>query len=505
MLLTTTSLATYRVAYVEHRAVSPCGAGSCGAAQKRASVSAYASFIADAARQCVDLVVFPEYGITGFSSYSASTWLAGGYTESLPDPPAPNTRTIPCDAPESFRGAPSLVSLSCAAQKHGVAVVANLMDMGEHDSQMYNTDIALDTDGAYLAKYHKQNLWGEANVGVPADCPVASFTTRFNVTFGLMTCADLIYRFPAAALLQRGVRHFLLPAAWNDEMAQMQVLPFAQGWSLRHNATLVVSNHRTASESGSGVWQSGRALAYTFAPSANEGSLVFADVDHGPADTSALQAALGVVVTPAEVEAEVEMATTQLPALAAGRGGGWRFAELSDGKLCAGSVCCIAEAEQGDARGWALAALDGTDTDRGEAQWVAQVCAVLPCAVPSGRCLQYAPPSHAASLRALSLSMSGASVSTVVFPEVFATTAAGGQVMLTPNGGGGPDTLAFAAAAGDGVSLNATAAASLGSAVLYGRSFDEDKLPYSCPGGGSRNAESLVAARGAEAREAERW
>ena len=62
-------------------------------------------------------------------------------------------------------------------------------------------------------------------------------------------------------------------------MAQMQVLPFAQGWSLRHGATLVVSNHRTAAESGSGVWQAGKALAFTFAPSTAEGGLVVAEVD----------------------------------------------------------------------------------------------------------------------------------------------------------------------------------------------------------------------------------
>ena len=483
LIIAIASCASYRVAYVEYRAVSPCGAGSCGAAQKRASVSDYASFIANAAKKSVDIIVFPEYGITGFSSYSASSWRSGGYTESIPEPKA---RVVPCDSPASFRGAPSLVSLSCAAQQHGVAVVANLMDMGDYASMMYNTDVALDTDGAYLAKYHKQNLWGEANVGVPSDCPVASFTTRFNVTFGLMTCADLIYRFPASSLLERGVRHFLLPAAWSDEMAQMQVLPFAQGWSLRHNATLVVSNHRTASESGSGVWQAGRALAYTFAPAANEGSLVFADVD---ADTSARAAPSAAAATPVEEEA----ATARLSALAVvGGGGGWRFAELSDGKLCAGSVCCVAEAVEGDAQGWALAALDGTDTDRGEAEWAALVCAVLPCDTPSKRCLQYSPlppplpPSRGGPLRALRLSMSamsGAAASTLVFPEVFATLATrGGQVMLTPNGGG-PDTLTFAATAAGGASLNATAAAGLGPAVLYGRSFDDDQLPYRCPGG----------------------
>ena len=190
--------AGYRAAYVEYRASSPCGAGSCGPAQKRASCEAYASYIAQAAQQSADIIVFPEYGITGFSSLSASAWRAGGYTESIPSPPA-GTRIVPCDSPASFRGAPSLVTLSCAAKAHGVAVVANLMDMAPkgYNAQMYNTDIALDSDGAYLAKYPKLNLWGEPNVGVPANCPEASFTTRFGVTFGLITCADLIYNYPA--------------------------------------------------------------------------------------------------------------------------------------------------------------------------------------------------------------------------------------------------------------------------------------------------------------------
>ena len=86
LIIAIASCASYRVAYVEYRAVSPCGAGSCGAAQKRASVSDYASFIANAAKKSVDIIVFPEYGITGFSSYSASSWRSGGYTESIPEP-----------------------------------------------------------------------------------------------------------------------------------------------------------------------------------------------------------------------------------------------------------------------------------------------------------------------------------------------------------------------------------------------------------------------------------
>jgi len=88
-------------------------------------------------------------------------------------------------------------------------------------------------------------LQGEWYMTTPQECRVASFTPSFNVTFGLFTCADLIYTFPAATMAEQGIKHFLMPAAWTDEMSQMQVMAFAQGWSLEHNVTLVLSNLRT--------------------------------------------------------------------------------------------------------------------------------------------------------------------------------------------------------------------------------------------------------------------
>ncbi|KOO24769.1 pantetheinase [Chrysochromulina tobinii] len=215
--------ATFKVAVVEYTAVSPCGAGSCGKQQRESSCADYAEYIEQAGRAGASLVVFPEYGITGFSSYPKSSWVSGGYVEAVPAVPS-GRRVVPCDSPSTFANAPSVVSLSCVAKKHGIAVVANLMDYDGHN--MYNTDVALDTDGAFLAKYPKQNLWGERNVDIPQSCPMASFTTSFNVTFGLITCADLIYEFPASRLVrERHVEHFVMPAAWSDEMAQMQEPP----------------------------------------------------------------------------------------------------------------------------------------------------------------------------------------------------------------------------------------------------------------------------------------
>jgi predicted amidohydrolase len=104
---------------------------------------------------------------------------------------------------------------------------------------MYNVDVVFDTDGTFLAKYRKLNLWGESYMSVPQNCPIASFQTG-NITFGLFTCADLIYSYPALSLVEQGVKasadqscresltpnpasqNFIMPAAWSDEMAQMQ-------------------------------------------------------------------------------------------------------------------------------------------------------------------------------------------------------------------------------------------------------------------------------------------
>ena len=337
--------ATFKVAVVEYTAVSPCGAGSCGKQQRESSCADYAEYVEQAGRAGASLVVFPEYGITGFSSYPKSSWVSGGYVEAVPAVPS-GRRVVPCDSPSTFANAPSVVSLSCVAKKHGVAVVANLMDYDGRN--MYNTDVALDTDGAFLAKYPKQNLWGERNVDIPQTCPMASFTTSFNVTFGLITCADLIYEFPASRLVrERHVEHFVMPAAWSDEMAQMQVLGFAQGWSLVHNVTLLLANHRTAAESGSGVWRGGHPLAYTFDRAPGADRLLVADVGAGAASAasaagaaSAASAAARRQEPPVTALADVPLtcATAVVGAGWAGIYAAWRLV-VDAGALAPGDLC----------------------------------------------------------------------------------------------------------------------------------------------------------------------
>ena len=70
------------------------------------------------------------------------------------------------------------------------------------------------------------------------------------------------------ALADAGVSDFVAPVAWDDSMAQMQVLGWAQGFSSTLGVNLVIANHRGSAESGSGAFASGDALAYTFSRTA---------------------------------------------------------------------------------------------------------------------------------------------------------------------------------------------------------------------------------------------
>lgn len=430
--------AAYKAAYVEHYPASPCGAGSCGAAMKAANAQVYASHIAEAARQGADILVFPEYGLTGESSAPKRLWVSGGYTEVIPVPDG----SVPCD---SGVDAPTIVALSCAAREHAIAVVANLMDYT--DGNMYNTDVAFDTDGVLLAKYHKLNMWGEPNVDVPSDCGEGVFTTTFGVTFGMFTCADVMYQYPTLDLVSKGVTDFVMPAAWSNEMADMQVMGYAQGWSYFHQTNLVLSNLRGGTSSGSGVWFHGEPRATTYNPDYTEGSVHVTDVSDAGLRASAPQSRVNLTSSSK-----------------------WFFAPLTEGTVCSGSVCCTVGVSSAAGSGWVVAALDGQDEDGG-VSWGAQVCAVLPCSQISTECLTYQRPTVA--LHDITLKMSGISQGSAVIPEIVAWS---GQAEVTLDRSAVsfeflPETFSVAT----------TSNTPLASAVVYGRPLVRDQLPYQCP------------------------
>lgn len=431
----------YKAAYVEHMAASPCGQGSCGKEQNAASVKAYESYASTASQQGAQIIVFPEYGITGFSSYPKSAWYQGGYTETIPTPKG----QVPCDSANEFSQAPSVVSLSCSARKHSIAIVANLMEYA--GGKMYNTDVAIDTDGSFLAKYHKRNLWGETNVDTPP-LEKVTFTTKFGTTFGMITCADLIYNHPALDLVEQGVKDFVMPLAWSNEMAQMQALAYAQGWTIANNVNLILANHRTSSESGSAILVSGTPVSQYYSPGRSAGPVQVGDLS------------AGYSLPPASEPFRLPFARLNLTDLSAEEN--WKFGSVDGSQTCSGPICCTAKSA-GSSSGYALAVLDGRDSDDG-VTWPAHVCAVVPCR--NGRnCLSFQQPSG--SMKSVEVTMTGSNAASVV-PEVLAT-GSGGEKLLTP----GKKGLSFTSSQGS-ATVSANSASTLISAIVYGRPFASD-------------------------------
>jgi len=376
-------------------------------------------------------------------------------------------------------------------------LVFNLVDhvTNSSGSFIFNTNVALDNDGAFLGKYHKLNLWGEPNMDVPSDCPAMSFksTSLGGVEFGIVTCADLIYELPVATLLGRNVLDFLVPVAWDYSMAQMQVMGWAQGFSATYGVNLVVSNHRTADESGSGIWANGLPLATQFDPSKQgSSSVVVADVPHAEGRSHRYDPNV------TDQQRHVVRVTN-----------GWNITALHAGaSVCSGSVCCAATDIFGsDGSGYVLASLDGYDYSLG-LEWGAKLCAILPCEeisesrslpsiVPgvlqndSDVCLYYEErPATGVISGSLNMQRSNNSEQTrvLLFPEVLGAPRAdlGSQVALDPtfaafSSGKGfifNDDEEADGSGGSIISFNSSHG--LLSAVIYGRVFADDSLPYSC-------------------------
>lgn len=123
---------------------------------------------------------------------------------------------------------PTVRAVADAARTAGAAVHAgSVVERDQGSGALFNTSVLLGPDGAELARYRKVHRFGHGRGEsvlmtsgsdvVVADLPLRDGT---SVPTGLATCYDL--RFPELfrALLDRGARLVLLPAAWPAERVE---------------------------------------------------------------------------------------------------------------------------------------------------------------------------------------------------------------------------------------------------------------------------------------------
>jgi predicted amidohydrolase len=109
--------------------------------------------------------------------------------------------------------------LSRIARRHGIAVVAGLVESSPDPSRAYNTLAAFGPDGGLLAAYRKIHLFdahgfrdSEFVAPAPTTDPVVFDVD--GVRFGLMTCYDLRFPRQAQALSDAGAHVLLACSSW---------------------------------------------------------------------------------------------------------------------------------------------------------------------------------------------------------------------------------------------------------------------------------------------------
>jgi len=237
------------------------------------NIEAMGLYLNQAAADGVQILVWPEYGLTG---YPTSDWTRDSilpFLDVVPDPSNYSGPINPCRTPELFPGAELTIQVSCLAQDFGIHVVVDLGDVqpcpglyagstcsNRTDARaQYNTALAFLPDGTLVTKYHKHHLYGEGDF-MDTDQTVmpANFTTTFGVDFGLFICFDIIFSAFESPLLQ----HFAFPTFWDNSWPGLNATQFQKFWSRLHNVNLLAANVGDgSSSSGSGIWNAGHPLA----------------------------------------------------------------------------------------------------------------------------------------------------------------------------------------------------------------------------------------------------
>jgi len=186
--------------------------------------------------------------------------------------PAPGSDTYLCED----SGTPVASMMSCLARKYFIVIVFCLCDVQGTDH--YNTQMAIDSDGRLLAKYHKMHPYSPSErtkcIGDGHVTPVpdpAYFDTAFGVRFGMTLCYDIKFHTPAQALAvsNLGIHDIVFSTHWENEEGPPMGLSVAlfQAWSRGTGANLLAANAGMGlMHTGSGIFSRGEALATSWRP-----------------------------------------------------------------------------------------------------------------------------------------------------------------------------------------------------------------------------------------------
>ncbi len=164
------------------------------AADEHANLEAIAELLERAVARGAHVVLFPEYSSYFVDPFDASLALHA----------------------QEIDG-PFVQELTRLARRHGVTVVAGLLERGE-GMRVRNTVVAVNGSGV-VATYRKLHLYDafgqrESDWVEPGAITAAETFTAGGMTFALMTCYDLRFPEVARVLADTGAHAILVAAEW---------------------------------------------------------------------------------------------------------------------------------------------------------------------------------------------------------------------------------------------------------------------------------------------------
>ncbi|XP_066263395.1 pantetheinase-like [Branchiostoma lanceolatum] len=444
-----------------------------------------------ASKQGAQIIVFPEDGIYGMAYTRHSIF---PFLEDIPDPSVESWN--PCLHPDQHSNTEVLHILSCIARNNSIVVVANIGDKQNCSTKedpncpndghyQFNTDVAFDDDGKFLAKYHKYNLFYENQFDSPPKCEHVKFTV-FSVTFGMFTCFDILFKDPSVEVVEKlGVKNVVFPTAWGNALPLRHAIQYHQAWAMGENVNLLSANqHLTFFDmTGSGIYsgQSGALVYYHDSDWLSGGKLLIATVPTDPACFSDENFCNKITENEKKDYPKQDRNHNAIPKLSGEDRSSrstnliagtfqskleedmYTFSPLEDGtghvEVCDNALCCQLDYTMSLKEGelYAFGAFDGLHTFQG--QYYLQVCVLLKCQSNSHSSCGTGITSASTSFSFLH--MSGNFSTSYVYPEV--TT---DGVSLAP-----PSEWKYEAQA---ISSTKGVSKPVLSAGLYGRWYDRD-------------------------------
>ncbi|ORX63195.1 carbon-nitrogen hydrolase [Hesseltinella vesiculosa] len=150
-------------------------------------------YISKAARQNVDLIVFPECAVQGIV-----------IDKSL------------LDNKKEYRD-----HFAQLAKRYQVDIVpGSFAELDPTDGNRYNVSYYIDKDGQVLIEYRKVHLWHPEKPSTTAGQEFPTAMTRFGFKVGLLLCWDIAFHDGFANMaLDQGAQLILAPAYWSYEDA----------------------------------------------------------------------------------------------------------------------------------------------------------------------------------------------------------------------------------------------------------------------------------------------